>query len=189
MFDMNVYGLYYWFNFLYRVCLCGICVNAICICRLRSDRRRSHFLLDTGSVASSRNNLNKCITSSLNLSLWKYKLILSKLVVWRSCYTNIYSYVAWRVKHKALGRQWHAWQNSPTSPPGFVFGAVSLTFFSIGIQIWWKISLLSHPDSNTMIATKFSTWHDSCAVVACAEICCDLMASNGITARRNFHQN
>ena len=45
-----------------------------------------------------------------------------------------------------------------------------------------------HLDSNTMIDTKFCTWHDSCTVVACAKICCDLMASNGITARQNFHR-
>ena len=39
-----------------------------------------------------------------------------------------------------------------------------------------------------MITTKFCTWHDSCSVMACAKICCDLMASNGITARRSFHR-
>ena len=52
------------------------------------------------------------------------------------------------------------------------------------MEIWF----LYHLDSNTVIATKFCTWHDSCAVVACAKICCDLMASNGIIARRSFHR-
>ena len=51
-----------------------------------------------------------------------------------------------------------------------------------------EISFHSHLDPNTVIATKFCTWHDSCAVVACAKICCDLIASSGITARRSFHQ-
>ena len=51
-----------------------------------------------------------------------------------------------------------------------------------------EISFHSHLDSNTVIATKFCTWHGSCAVVACAKICCDLMASNGITVRRSFHR-
>ena len=50
-----------------------------------------------------------------------------------------------------------------------------------------EISFRSHLDSNTVIATKFCTCHDSYAVVSCARICCDLMASNGITERRNFH--
>ena len=50
------------------------------------------------------------------------------------------------------------------------------------------MSFHSHLDSNTVIATKFCTWHDSCAVVACAKICCDLMASKGITARWGFHR-
>ena len=51
-----------------------------------------------------------------------------------------------------------------------------------------EISFHSHLDSNSVIATKFCTWHDSCAVVAFAKMCCDLMASNGITARRRFHR-
>ena len=50
-----------------------------------------------------------------------------------------------------------------------------------------EISFHSHPETNWMIATIF-TWHDSCAVMACAKICRDLMASNGITARRIFHR-
>ena len=51
-----------------------------------------------------------------------------------------------------------------------------------------EISFYSHLDSITVIATKFCTWHDSCAVVACAKICCDLMASNGVIARRSFYR-
>ena len=51
-----------------------------------------------------------------------------------------------------------------------------------------EISFHSHLDSNTVIATKFCTWHDSCAVVTFAEICCDLMASNGIMASLSFHR-
>ena len=51
-----------------------------------------------------------------------------------------------------------------------------------------EISFHSHLDSNIVIATKFCTWHDSCAVVACAKICCDLMASNRVMARRIFHR-
>ena len=39
-----------------------------------------------------------------------------------------------------------------------------------------------------MIATKFCTWHDSCAVVACAKFCCDMITSNWITAKGNFHK-
>ena len=50
------------------------------------------------------------------------------------------------------------------------------------------ISIRSHLYSNAVIAAKFCTWHDSCAVVACAKICCDLMASNRVMARRNFHR-
>ena len=49
-------------------------------------------------------------------------------------------------------------------------------------------SFQSHLNSNTVIATKLCTWHDSCAVLACAKICCYLMACNGVMARRNFHR-
>ena len=47
-----------------------------------------------------------------------------------------------------------------------------------------QISFHSHLDSNTVIATKFCTWHDSCAVVACAKICCDLMPGR----QRSYHK-
>ena len=50
------------------------------------------------------------------------------------------------------------------------------------------ISIRSHLYSNAVIAAKFCTWHDSCAVVACAKICCDPMASNRVMARRSFHR-
>ena len=51
-----------------------------------------------------------------------------------------------------------------------------------------EILFHSNLDSNIVIATKLCTWHDSCAVMACAKICCHLMASNGIMARRSFHR-
>ena len=50
------------------------------------------------------------------------------------------------------------------------------------------MSFHSPLNSNTVIATKFCTWHDSCAVVACAQICCNQMAGNRITARWSFHR-
>ena len=51
-----------------------------------------------------------------------------------------------------------------------------------------ELSFWSHLNSNKVIPTKFCTWHDSCAVVACAKICCDLMASYWIKARWIFHR-
>ena len=66
-------------------------------------------------------------------------------------------------------------------------GPVSLTVFHRNSNSM-EISFNSHLHSNTVIATKCCTWHDSCAVVTCAKICCNLMASNRITARRSFHR-
>ena len=46
--------------------------------------------------------------------------------------------------------------------------------FSIAIRIRWKISFHSHLDSNTVIATKFCIWHDSCR-----GMCNNLLPSDG----------
>ena len=52
--------------------------------------------------------------------------------------------------------------------------------FASAFQIRWKFrfTLIS---SLTLIATKFCTCQESCAVVACAKNCRDLVANNGIT--------
>ena len=50
------------------------------------------------------------------------------------------------------------------------------------------MSFHSHLDSDTVFPTKFCTWHDSCAVVACAKLCCDPIASIWITAIRSLHR-
>ena len=67
-------------------------------------------------------------------------------------------------------------------------GAHFTNRFFVAIQNTIGISFHSHLNSDAVIATTFCTWHDSCAVMACAKICCDVMASNGVVARRSFHQ-
>ena len=47
-------------------------------------------------------------------------------------------------------------------------------------------SFCSFSGFNEMIAIKFCTYHDSCAVVACANFWCDLIASNCMTVIRIF---
>ena len=66
-------------------------------------------------------------------------------------------------------------------------GLVSLTVFPSQFKFDGNFVSLS-PDSNTVIVTTLCTWHDSCAVVAVAKWCCDVMVSNGITARRSYHR-
>ena len=51
-----------------------------------------------------------------------------------------------------------------------------------------EISFCSHPNNNIVIATIFGTWHDSWAFVACAKFCCDMITSNWIKAKWNFHR-
>ena len=51
-----------------------------------------------------------------------------------------------------------------------------------------EISFCSHPNTNKVITTIFGTWHDSWAVVACAKFCCDMVISNWIRAKWNFHR-
>ena len=50
------------------------------------------------------------------------------------------------------------------------------------------ISFCTHSNSNRLIASNFSTWHNSCAVVSCAKICSNIIVSNGVTAKWIFHQ-
>ena len=58
--------------------------------------------------------------------------------------------------------------------------------FSIAIQIRSKFRFIL---TSILIQRSLQNFvHGSCAVVACAKICCDLMASNEIMARTNFHQ-
>ena len=53
--------------------------------------------------------------------------------------------------------------------------------------VW--ILFCSHPNSNKVITTKFCTCHDSCAVVACAKVWCDIMTRHGITTKQKFPSN
>ena len=53
-------------------------------------------------------------------------------------------------------------------------GSVSLTVFRRNSNSM-EISFFSYIDSNLMVATKCCTWYDSCAVMVCAKVCCDLI--------------
>ena len=50
-----------------------------------------------------------------------------------------------------------------------------------------KTSFCSHSYSDNVITVKFCACHDSCAVMACAKICSDTVAVNGIAVKWNFH--
>ena len=93
--------------------------------------------------------------------------------------------LGFKLNHVSEGGHW--WIPCDLALVGRVLGPVSLMFFHRNSNSM-EISFHSHLDSNTVIATKCSTWHDSCAVVACTEFVCDLMTSNGITARWSFHR-
>ena len=49
-------------------------------------------------------------------------------------------------------------------------------------------SFWSHPSCGEVIAMKFCTGHDSCAVLACAKFCSNIIPYNGVTFKI-FHQN
>ena len=46
-----------------------------------------------------------------------------------------------------------------------------------------EILFPSLTNSNTVMATKFCTWCDGCAVVVCTKFCWDVINSNGITGK------
>ena len=50
------------------------------------------------------------------------------------------------------------------------------------------ISLYSDPNLQKMITSRFCTWHDSNAVVACTKTCSDLSTRNKVSAKRSFHE-
>ena len=61
----------------------------------------------------------------------------------------------------------------------WVFKLISrIDILSISYEITLMCMFCSHLNSNEVIATKVCTCHDSCAVGSCANICCNLMASN-----------
>ena len=70
----------------------------------------------------------------------------------------------------------HAWDQEP----------ISLTVFHHDSNLM-DISLCYYLIFDVLITTKFCTWHDSCTAMACAKICCDLMANDWITVRWSFH--
>ena len=73
--------------------------------------------------------------------------------------------------------RWHFIQRSTHL---YVQGLISLTPFHRSSNSM-KLLFCSHLD-NKVIATKFCTWHDSCAVLRYSKIRCDLMAN------KNFYQ-
>ena len=47
-----------------------------------------------------------------------------------------------------------------------------------------EISLSSHPSCRKVIIMKFCTWHNSCAVMACAKICSDMTPYDEVTLKK-----
>ena len=45
-----------------------------------------------------------------------------------------------------------------------------------------------HPNCSEVSDMKFCTWHDSCAVTACAKLGSDMMTYNGVTLKTIFHR-
>ena len=52
-----------------------------------------------------------------------------------------------------------------------------------------EIPFCCHPScSEEVIAMKFWTWHDSCAVMSCAKLCSNMIHCNGVTQKPIFHR-
>ena len=50
-----------------------------------------------------------------------------------------------------------------------------------------ELLFCSHLSCRRVIAMKFCTWHDSCAVVACVKFCSNIKYYNGVTWKPIFH--
>ena len=51
-----------------------------------------------------------------------------------------------------------------------------------------EIPVHPHPSCSEVIAMKFCTCHDSTAVVACADMCKDMVPYNGVTLKLIFRR-
>ena len=47
-----------------------------------------------------------------------------------------------------------------------------------------KTSLCSHPNYSKVVTTKLCTLYDSCAVIACAKFCSNMISYNGVTQKK-----
>ena len=60
--------------------------------------------------------------------------------------------------------------------------------FSIVFQIWWKFhSALIQFINSEVITFELHTWHNSCADMACAKFCSDMVPYNAVTLKPIFH--
>ena len=64
---------------------------------------------------------------------------------------------------------------------GIALGTILLKTFTLQFKFWCLFL-------SGVIATKFYTCHGSCAVEACAKICCNLMSRNRIIVTLSFYQ-
>ena len=67
------------------------------------------------------------------------------------------------------------------------FGSILLMIFPSQFKFDGNL-ICSYSNSDKVFIAKFCTCHDSCAVVECAKICCDLSTKNWIIAKWSFHQ-
>ena len=78
-------------------------------------------------------------------------------------------------------RAWHlATKEHPTMGPFH-----KQFFYHISNSM--EIPLCSHPCCNEVIAMKFCTGYNSCAVLACAKFCSDMIHYRGVTWKSIFH--
>ena len=108
--------------------------------------------------------------------------------VWKSCVLAWHSGGGYRVWQDllSLGSVWvpaGIGNNSNTSRPG----APSTKEFNHNSNLMANL-YCCHLNLNAMNATKFCTWHDSCAVKPCAKICSNLLTKHQITGRWIYYE-
>ena len=67
-------------------------------------------------------------------------------------------------------------------------GAYFTNDFSIVNRNRGKFHSALNPSCSEVIAIRFCTWHDSCAVVACEKLCNDMIPINGFILESIFHR-
>ena len=78
------------------------------------------------------------------------------------------------------------WQNNWASGVFYQMrsGAHFMNDFSIVIQIWWKLHCALIQIIAKWVTTKLCTLYDSCAAIACAKFCSNIISYNGVTKKK-----
>ena len=138
--------------------------------------------------------IHRSPVNSPHKSQWRGALMFSLICAWINSWVNSPEASDLRCNHD------HYDATVMSSSRGWGTGSFSeflVGSISWGLFHWWffhrnsfamEISFCSFPNCSEVMAMKFCTWHDSCAVVTCAKFCSNMIAQSRVTLKPVSHQ-